>query len=375
MKHWIRAVAVLLCTALLLTTAAAVPAQQRVQEAAAGLSALGGKAGTMLRDAEGFPAGTSSCDWAVIALALAGAEEYFDAYQDALRQHVEQAYADTGCLDARKATEYHRVILTVLALGGDPTSFGTRPDGTAIDLVADGTYRYSGGNLGGQGLNGWIWALIALDASGVESAPDATVSRQDMLQTIVLAQEPDGGFGLIAGSSDVDITAMALQALAPCRAQYATQIEAALDYLAAMLNETCGYSSYGYENAESVAQVVLALCALGLDPETESRFVRGAHTLLTKLVSFQREDGSFTHLAEAETGDLLASAQSTLALIAVQRLREGESAVFCFADYAGPRQRAQEPVSIMTYVLPGAAALLLIGVGLVCSIRKRRKHG
>lgn len=44
---------------------------------------------------------------------------------------------------------------------------------------------------------------------------DAAYTREEILAAILEAQEPDGGFGLTAGASDVDITAMALQALAP----------------------------------------------------------------------------------------------------------------------------------------------------------------
>ena len=61
------------------------------------------------------------------------------------------------------ATEYSRTILTVSMLGGDPSAFGTRPDGTAIDLLNDGVWNFAG-ELGAQGLNGLIFALLAVDA-------------------------------------------------------------------------------------------------------------------------------------------------------------------------------------------------------------------
>ena len=272
MKRATRILAALLCVLLLLPTVVFAEAQpsleKQIAQSAEGMSALGGKKGELLKDRELFPAGDSVCDWLAIAMALSGTRESYSDYLAELKTHAEDAYAKNGRLDRNKATEYHRIALTVLALGGDPTHFGTKPDGSAIDLIAEGTYNYAG-DPGAQGLNGWIWALLALDAEDTEVPDDARYSREDMVNAIAVAQEPDGGFGLIPGKSDVDITAMAVQALAPYRNQLETEIDAALTYLSGQLTDTCGYIAYGDENAESTAQVILALCALGIDPETD----------------------------------------------------------------------------------------------------------
>ncbi|MEE1457152.1 MAG: hypothetical protein UF383_08240 [Oscillospiraceae bacterium] len=231
MKNGTKLIAVLLCILLLLPTMAFAETPSsldaEIAQSAEGMSALSGKKGELLKDQEQFPAGTSVCDWLAMAMALSGAEESYADYLQALKAYVENAYAKNGCLDKNKATEYHRIALTVMALGGDPTSFGVKPDGSAIDLIAEGTYNYAR-DPGAQGLNGWIWALIALDAQDTEVPADAQYSREDMVSAIVIAQEPDGGFGLIPGKSDVDITAMAVQALAPYQDQLGAEIDAAL---------------------------------------------------------------------------------------------------------------------------------------------------
>lgn len=96
--------------------------------------------------------------------------------------------------------------------------------------MADGTYNWQGENeLGAQGLNGWIFALLAMDAVGAEAPADARYSRESIVDTIVSAQLPEGGFALGGSDMDVDITAMALQALAPYQAQYPEVIDAALN--------------------------------------------------------------------------------------------------------------------------------------------------
>lgn len=374
MKWFIKGISLILCITMLCSVVSASEEnslQQKIDRAAEGLSSFSEVPGELLKNQEMFPAGNSFCDWAAIALALAGAEEYYDSYLEALQIQTEEAYAKNGCLDKNKATEYHRFIITILALGGDPSSFGKKPDGTAIDLIADGTYNYVGKSPGAQGLNGWIWALIALDASGEEVPSDGKYQREDFVNKILEAQEPDGGFGLISGSSDVDITAMALQALAPWKDENPGAIEDALAYLAQNMTDTCGYISYGAENAESTAQVILALTALGIDPEKDERFMRNGNTLLTEIDRFVQADGTYGHLLADAGGDLLATAQTMHALISVQRLRDGQEWVFCFNDYKGPNQ---EEAGNVIYIIIGIGVLACAAGGAVIA-GKRKKYG
>ena len=378
MKNGTRLIAAVLCVLLLLPTVVFAEAQpsleKQITQSAEGMSALGGKKGELLKDQELFPAGTSGCDWLAMAMALSGAKECYADYLAALKAYVEDAYAKNGYLDRNKATEYHRIALTVLALGGDPTDFGTKPDGSSIDLIAEGTYNYAR-DLGAQGLNGWIWALLTLDAQDTKVPEDSRYSREDMVNAIVIAQEPDGGFGLIPGKSDVDITAMAVQALAPYRDQLETEIDAALSYLSNELTDTCGYIAYDDENAESTAQVILALCALGIDPETDSRFVKDEHTLLTELFRFRKEDGTYSHILEGP-GDGLATAQSVLALVAVQRVRDGQPWVLHFdgAQAAPNDQSAQAPTGTdKTILCVGIGAVIVIAAGAIYIIGRKRK--
>lgn len=373
MKRATRILAALLCVLLLLPTLAfaesASSLKKQISQSAEGMSSLGGQKGELLKDRELFPAGDSVCDWLAIAMALSGAKESYSDYLAALKTHVEDAYAKNGCLDRNKATEYHRIALTVLALGGAPTHFGTKPDGSAIDLIAEGTYNYAG-DPGAQGLNGWIWALLALDAGDTEVPADALYSREDMVNAIVIAQEPDGGFGLIPGKSDVDITAMALQALAPYEDQLKTEIDAALTYLSDQLTDTCGYIAYGDESAESTAQVILALCALSIEPETDSRFVKGEYTLLTELSQFREADGTYRHVLEG-AGDGLATAQSVLALVAVQRVQSGQPWVLHFDGTQTP-QEASSANGIVICLVIGAAIAIAAGAIYIFG-RKRKK--
>ena len=175
---------------------------------------------------------------------------------------------------------------------------------------------------------------------------------------------------------------MAVQALAPYRDRLETEIDAALEYLSGQLTDTCGYIAYGDENAESTAQVILALCALGIDPDTDTRFVKDGHTLLTQLARFRQADGTYSHTLEG-AGDGMATEQSVLALVAVQRVRAGQPWVLHFdGTYTAPdvpvspdTQTAQTKAGAdRTILYVGIGAAVVIAAGAICIIvRKRRK--
>lgn len=277
---------------------------------------------------EKLPAGSSVSDWTALAMARAGIADDYAGYLARLQAYVERQYAENGGLHAVKATEYHRIALTAAALGGDPAAFGAKPDGTAIDLVAEGTYNWQGEeDLGGQGLNGWIFALLTIDAVGAEVPADARYSRQDMLDAIVSAQLPDGGFSLGGGTMDMDITAMALQALAPYREQYQEVIDAALNALSAAQTVTGGFESWGAQSSESCAQVILALTALNIDPTADERFQKNQRNVVEALMDFRLSDGGFAHEKDGPL-DAMACEQAMQALTAMELRQQGGGRFF-----------------------------------------------
>ena len=368
-RRMLRAVLLLLlCMALTLSALAAqlpdVPSIYAAEKTQLGLK----ERDTVLDQAALVPAGSSASDWLAMTLARAGVPERYGAYLDTLRTYVEQQYAENGGLDRIRSTEWQRIALTVLALGGDPTQFGTGPDGAPIDLIADGTYGWQGENAPDlQGVNADIFALLTLDAAGCEVPADARYPRSYFEQNLLAAQLPDGGFGLSAGGEmDVDMTAMAVQALAPQQAQYAAQIEAALAALSAAQLPDGTFASWDTPNAESTAQVVLALCCLGIDPETDARFVKNGKTVLDGLSVFLLPEGVFTHAAENQP-NLMATEQAMRALTALDRLRAGQSSYFAMADAA-----VTEPAPRRT-VWPWAAGAAVLAAAALAAVLLRKK--
>lgn len=322
MKHIrIRLLSVLLLLALL-CACAGPKTEPAPADALDGCRALLAVSGPLLAAQDTLPAGSSLSDWLAIALSLSGEADDYATYLAALEQYVTARYAQNGTLDRWMATEFHRVALAVLACGGDPTAFGTAPDGTPINLIADGIYHFNG-DLTAQGLNAVIYALLALDAGGFAVPEDAAYTREVLVSLLLSQQEADGGFGLLAGGSSADITAMALQALAPY-AEASDAISRAVSYLADSMTDACTFLSYEEANIETACQVVIALCALGIDPRSDARFTRGAQTIVTQMEEFRLPDGSYAHALGEQEGNLLTTEQVMLAQAAVQRLARGQ---------------------------------------------------
>lgn len=298
------------------------------------------------RQHEQDKAGASETDWFTFAVERAPSlQEQGDPA--ALEAYVAQKYQTAQKLSPAKATEWHRISLTLRAMGVDPTGCA---DGT-IDLIADGTYNR--GNtvaLDRQGLTGWIWALITLHSGAYAVPANAHDTEADMIRQLLSRQLPDGGFALAGTSGDVDVTASVVAALAPlyeadrvytytrrsdgaaCAVTIRQVVDACMELLSERQLESGGFASYGTENAESAAQVILALLSLGRDPRLDAAFQAGGHSPVDALLAYRRQDGGFAHIASQTGSNVIATNQCMLALAGLQRLDAGMQSVYELTD-------------------------------------------
>lgn len=178
-----------------------------------------------------------------------------------------------------------------------------------------------------QGPNGAMYALLALDSASYKT--DAAV--RDTLVKNVLDSRLDNGmwnYGFDK-NADPDLTSIAIMALAPYkdRTEVKAAVDKAIDWLAETMNDDGTYSNYGKSNANSTAVVIWALCANGIDPEADARFDRNGNNPLTGLLKFEVSTGGFGYTDNSAINDF-ANQQSYEALIAVKRLRNGQSNVY-----------------------------------------------
>ena len=368
MKTACKIIATVLCLVMLCPAALAAEEPSQAQQIESALAKrVGCKEGKLLTQEDVFPAGASGSDWIAMTLAAGGVKEEYGKYLTDLEKYVTDKYAQDGLLSDTMATDYARAIMTVTALGGDATAFGKNADGQSIDLVSDGIVNFE--NLGAQGLNGYVFALIALDSGGYLTDDATTQTRQNIIDDILQAQEDDGGFGFIPGGSDVDMTAMALQALAPYRDTYSQLTDKAVDYLASMLNDSGRYEVYGEESAETSAQVVIALCSLGIDPAQDERFTKTGGSILEGMEAYLNEDGLYAHTVGGDS-DVMATQQVLLSLIALDRLRSGGDRVY---DFTGLTLDSGSSTGINLKVILICAAVVVCAVIVIEVITIRRK--
>lgn len=167
-------------------------------------------------------AGSPGSDWYAFTIARMGEEkENQAAYLSRLQDAVENVYADLEDSKTRyRLSDIHRMALTAMACGGDPENFGTDPDGNPINLIRDTVWNSLWGDPGDQGINGYIWALLTIDAKNYQEPEGAEWTRDKIISELLSRQLADGGFGLVkTDPSDVDLTSMTLTALAPYQGQ------------------------------------------------------------------------------------------------------------------------------------------------------------
>ena len=289
-----------------------------------------GSAAYMVSAVKAPEVGSIGGEWAIIGLARSGyavPANYYEDYYARVEKYVKNC---SGVLHERKYTEYSRVILALTAIGRDPSKVAGYNLLTPLGDFEKTIW---------QGMNGPIWALIALDSGNYEipknPAAKTQATRQLYIDEIIKNQMKDGGWSLTGtGDSDVDISAMALQALAKYQDQKAvkTATDKALTYLSKAQDSKGGFSSWGTTNVESVAQVIVALCELGISLD-DSRFVKSGHNLTENLLSFRQSNGGFYHVLDGSDGNnQMSSEQGFYALVAIDRAENGKNALYRMGD-------------------------------------------
>ena len=281
--------------------------------------------------------GSTYGEWAVLAEARGNvsASVWYDKYLSNIAKSVALM---NGKLDntntQTKHTEYSRVILALTALGEDATKF-TGSNSTVYNLVEPlfekngSTYRVSE-----QGNNGTAFALIALDSGNYYDNATGTTARNAWINSLLDAQISDGSWGIDADfpGSNVDMTAMVVQALAPycsTNATVASAVNKALDWLSAEYKKIGDYGS-----SESAAQVIVALSALGIDAKTDSRFQHNGISVLSNFLSYADPNSKgFLHDKQPNsTVNQMASEQAAYTLVAYDRYVNGSKRLYDMSD-------------------------------------------
>lgn len=122
-------------------------------------------------------------EWTVMPLARGEAslpDDYFEKYRANVEKYLKE---NDGILSDHKYTEYSRVVLALKSIGADPTDIGGYDVQKPLENFDTVT---------AQGLNGAVFALLALNADDPEQNKDGEL-EQKYLSYILEQEKPDGG--------------------------------------------------------------------------------------------------------------------------------------------------------------------------------------
>ncbi len=174
-----------------------------------------------------------------------------------------------------------------------------------------------------QGINAYIWGLIALNCAKLPEPENALNTRQTLVDYILSKQLSDGGYALKGDTADTDITASVIYALLPCEDERARDAASkAQQTLYSMQLENGGFSSMGIENCESSAQAIIALCS---DKYALEQLYNNG--IIAALCKYELADGSFSHLPDGDSNSV-ATAQACMALTACHLMTERSELLF-----------------------------------------------
>ncbi len=277
-------------------------------------------------------------EWAVLGLARAKvplSEAYIAAYYEKVVAYVQKNMGADGVLvdpESRNptVTDNERIILALTAIGKDPANVGGKNLLTALQdkdiMKVTDTSKTD--------INGLVMGLLALNSRNYTS------DTSWLVQAVLEQQNEDGSWSASADTKpvgDVDMTAMALQALAPYHKDSGnetvnTAVEKALNWLS-------GKYRSGYDSSESCAQVVIALSALNLDANTDARFTKTVEgktlSVLGNLLQYRvAENGGFKHQFADKAVNEMATEQALCAMAAYARFTEKANALYDMTDAA-----------------------------------------
>ena len=260
--------------------------------------------------------GSSISDWYAISLSRYKYNIDFSKCVNSLDKYTNSA-------ENLRATDMQRIAIAYTAMGSKSDYIKTALNSS----------------IGKLGIMSYAYGLIMLDCG----AYYGNMTRDEIINKILSMQFSDGGWGLMQ-NSDVDVTAMTIQALARYykHSDVKSAIDKALDYLSKRQQTDGDFKSYGTPNAESTAQVLLALSTMKINCNTDSRFIKNGNTVYDGLLKYHNSDGSFSHTYGGNSNQL-ATVQALYATISLWRFENGKTAFFEFVSNNIQREISTKP--------------------------------
>ena len=240
-------------------------------------------------------------EWYVLAFSQSG-EYDFSQYKNQLYDYLNNHKISSASTNLKFA-------LTLAAVGGQ------RED---IENILNSS-------MGKQGIMSLVFGVHLLNNGFVHSQYSIDIAIDELISY----QLSDGGWAVSGTRSNADVTSMVIQALAPYYdlERVKKSVDAALNYLSASQLEDGDFISYGVENPESGAQLIVALSSLGIDFALDERFIKNGNNLLDGMLKYRLADGTFSH-SQSQASNPNATVQVFYSLVAYERMLDDKTGLY-----------------------------------------------
>lgn len=262
-------------------------------------------------------------DWSIFALLVADydAQDLYDAYYNSLVESIKSE----DLANTQEYTNFSKAVILLSAMGKNAQ------DVDGYDLLQK---LYDVENVATQGVNGIAYALIALDMYGSQSEV-----KQEYVQKLLATQNADGGFTYAEGcESNADMTAIVLKALAPHQdnSDVKVAIDNAITALINMQDDNGDFynvkeGDWSVANCCSTSEVIIALCTLGINPDTDNRFVAENGSAIDALLKYYNSDNhTFNYMIGDDEPSAYALISAIQAIEAYNKLCNNQSTIYTY---------------------------------------------
>ena len=220
-----------------------------------------------------------------------------------------------------KDTDLAKVILCLTSMGVDARELYRINNNTPINLIDklnNATHSTS------------AWSAPYILAAYNRGEYSSREKELNLVNALLDTQKDDGSWDEFG---TIDTTANAISGLAfymddedeEIKEKVNSAITSAVSYLSANQNQDGSFSDpFSGANSNSTSMVIIALCAVGIDPENSELFTKNENTVLDALLSFVLDDNSGIGFLDNDVINSYSTEQGFRALTAVmQTIKSG----------------------------------------------------
>ena len=223
---------------------------------------------------------------------------------------------------------YSKAILDMQSIGINPKELYPVNSNKPIDGIK---------GLNSASHSSTIWTAAYTLLAWQQGDYSIETQEADVVSALLDTQLENGGWTAFE-TAEADATGMAIMALSAYydeNADVKIAVDKAILYLSKVQLDNGGFDGTWGENANNAACVAMGLCAMGINPDTDSRFIKNGNSVVDRLLDFALEDKSgFAFNVGDTTANAYATQQGFPAIIAVYHVIKNGTAynVYDFSE-------------------------------------------